>query len=384
MRIAYITETYPPEINGVSLTVERTVQFLRQRGHDVDLIRPRQADEAPLKNRQEWRTWGMPLPMYPDLRFGVARVSDLVARFQASQPAVVHLATPGPLAWAAMRAAHKLGIPTTTDFRTNFHVYSRYYHLSWLSPLILQWLRRFHNGSSRTFVPTQQMHDELVAQGFTHLDVVGRGVDTERFHPRHRSQALRDALLPPDAPMLLYVGRLAKEKNVDLALQAFDAIKAGSPQAVMVVVGDGPQREILERQYSGALFVGVQTGEALAQYYATADLFVFPSETETYGNVIPEAMASGLPVLSYDLGAAAELVKNKGAGRVIPAGEPERFVTAACAMAWQYRHSARLKERARAVALSMRWDHVLAQFEHSLMEVAYASKIPATRQARSA
>lgn len=383
--MAYITETYPPEINGVSLTAERTVQFLRHQGHEVDLIRPRQASEAHHQSPNEWRTAGWPIPMYPDLRFGWASVARLRERFRQQQPSVVHLATPGPLAWAAQRAATQLGIPTTTDFRTNFHVYSRYYGLSWLSPLILKALRHFHHASQCTFVPTADVLEQLSAEGFSRLELIGRGVDTERFHPKHRDSALRDSFgIRNDAPLLLYVGRLAREKNVDLALRAYTAVKAGTPHATMVVVGDGPARSRLERQYPDVRFVGVQLGHALARYYASADLFLFPSETDTFGNVVAEALASGVPVLAYDMGAAAELVKNQGAGRVVSVGESERFITVACAMAWQHKHAQRLREKARLVALQARWDQVLAQFERRLMEVAYACQVPTPRQARSA
>lgn len=384
MRLVYLTETYPPEINGVSLTVERTVAFLRRQGHQVSLFRPRQRGEGPLDTRDEWRTAGLPIPMYPDLRFGLAWPAAVRARLQQLRPAVVHLATPGPLAWAAMRAARQLDIPVTTDFRTNFHLYSAHYGLSWLSPVVLRGLRAFHDGAQRNHVPTELARRELARAGFGQLEVIGRGVDTERFHPRHQCDALRAQFAPPDAPLLLYVGRLAAEKNVDLALRAFEVVRAGMPRASMVVVGDGPARRTLQARYPAAHFVGMQSGMALSRFYATADLFLFPSLSDTFGNVVLEALASSLPVIAFDLGAAAELVQGSGAGRVIPVGHPEQFITAACALAWQHRHAAAQRQRARAVALKARWDHVLSQFEHSLMEVAHGSHAPGTRQARAA
>src|SRR4051812_28763169 len=155
MRIAYVTETYPPELNGVSLTVERTVRFLRGRGHNVELIRPRQAGEAALDAGDELRTAGCPIPVYREMRFGLARIAPLVRRFQDTRPEVVHLATPGPLGWAALAAARSLGIATTSDFRTNFHQYSRYYGLGAFASPVLGLLRRFHNLTRQTFVPTR-------------------------------------------------------------------------------------------------------------------------------------------------------------------------------------------------------------------------------------
>ena len=167
MRIAYLTETYPPELNGVSLTVERTVRFLRARGHNVELIRPRQPGEAELDANDELRTAGWPIPVYREMRFGVSRIAPLVRRFRETTPELVHLATPGPLAWAALAAARALGIATTSDFRTNFHQYSRYYGLGALATPALGLLRRFHNLTQQTFVPTRATAREPVS--YTHL-----------------------------------------------------------------------------------------------------------------------------------------------------------------------------------------------------------------------
>src|SRR5450755_1715949 len=155
MRIAYVTETWPPELNGVSLTVERTVRYLRSRGHIVELIRPRQPGEAALDASDELRTFGCVIPMYPDLRFGLARRGPLARRFEQSRPDLVHLATPGPLGWAALAAARSRGIVTSSDFRTNFHQYSRHYGLGFFAETILGLLRRFHNLTQLSFVPTR-------------------------------------------------------------------------------------------------------------------------------------------------------------------------------------------------------------------------------------
>jgi glycosyltransferase involved in cell wall biosynthesis len=218
VRIAYVTETYPPELNGVALTVERTVRHLRRHGHSLELIRPRQAAEAPLDAPDELRTLGCPIPMYPDLRLGLAAGGTLRRRFARTRPQLVHVATEGPLGWAALQAAQALRIPVSSDFRTNFHQYSRYYGFGWLSPVIHDYLRRFHNRTQRTFVPTHALRDELAATGFRRLDVVGRGVDTTLFGPGKRSAALREQWGAGDGSVLLYVGRLAAEKNVELAL----------------------------------------------------------------------------------------------------------------------------------------------------------------------
>jgi glycosyltransferase involved in cell wall biosynthesis len=370
VHIAFVTETYPPELNGVALTVERSVEHLRGRGHCVDLIRPRQAGEAALDSADELRTLGCPIPMYPELRFGLASSASLRQRFGRTRPHLVHLATPGPLGWAAARAAQAQGIPVTSDFRTNFHQYSRYYGCGWLSPVICDVLRCVHTLAWRTFVTTRALRKELAAAGFERLSVVGRGVDTVRFSPEKRSEALRaewSAAETGQGPVLLYVGRLAAEKNVALALHAFEAVRLRVPQAQMGVVGDGPQRRRLELDFPRARFVGAQRGEALARHYASADLFLFPSLSETFGNVTLEALASGLPVIAFDTAAAAEHVDDCGNGLLVPPGDEKSFVAATCSLAWQYRYLSDVREHARAAALKARWSEVLARFESELV-----------------
>jgi len=369
VRIAYVTETYPPEVNGVSLTVARTVRHLRERGHDVELIRPRQPGESACDDDTEWRTSGFPIPMYPDLRFGIASSSSLQQRFDRTRPELVHIATQGPLGHAALRAALAMELPVTADFRTNFHQYSRYYGLGWLSSLLVDYLRHFHNQALRTFVPTQAVREELAGSGFERLAVVGRGVDTERFTPSRRSRELRAQWHGgDDAPVLLYVGRLAAEKNVTLALCAFEAVRTHLPAAQMVVVGDGPLRRRLEAEFPSARFVGVQQGDALAQHYASADLFLFPSLSDTFGNVTLEALASGLPVVAFEMAAAGEYVDDCVNGLLADPADEAGFVAAVCTLAWQHEHLPEMGQHAREAALRARWDDALMRFEAHLAD----------------
>lgn len=370
MRIAYVTETYPPELNGVSLTVERTVRHLRANGHEVDLIRPRQASEGALDSVDELRTMGCPIPMYPDMRIGLASSAALRQRFERTKPEIVHAATEGPLGWAALRAAQALEVPFTSDFRTNFHEYSRYYGLGWLSPVVYDYLRRFHNHGQRTFVPTESIRIQLSDNGFARVDVVGRGVDTALFNPEKRSRALRESLGVQDGPMLLYVGRLAAEKNVSLALCAFETVRLRMPDATMVVVGEGPLRRRLEAEFPAVHFVGALRGEELVRHFASADLFLFPSTSETFGNVTLEALACGLPVVAFDTAAAADHVDDGSNGLLSPVGEESAFIASACNLAWHHRHLGTMRWHARRAALEANWSDVLSRFEFLLAETA--------------
>jgi len=376
MRIAYVTETYPPELNGVSLTVERTVRFLRAQGHLVELIRPRQPGEARLDADDEMRTAGCAIPVYRELRFGLARAATLVRRFERTRPEIVHLATPGPLAWAALAAARSLGIVTTSDFRTNFHQYSRYYRIAFLGRPVLGLLRRFHNLTQRTFVPTRGGAAELLAAGFHNLAVVGRGVDSEGFAPSLRSDVLRARWNAGAAPVLLMVGRVAAEKNVELGLRAFERARALRPGTQMIVVGDGPARAALEKAYPEARFAGVKRGAELAAHYASADVFLFPSLSDTFGNVVMEALASGLPVVAFDTAAPAEHVVDAVSGRLVAPSDEDAYIAAVTEMVAADTDLAPMRAAAILAARRASWPDILARFESRLADTLHAPQTP--------
>lgn len=378
MRIAYVTETFPPEINGVSLTVDRTVRHLRSAGHAVQLVRPRQPGEAARRDSREWRCGGGPLPMYPSLRYGWARPDALRALWReegGGLPDLVHVATPGPLGWAALRAARAEGVGTSADFRANFADHAGHYGFGWARPLVMNYLRRLHHMADRNFVPTPELARELAGRGFERLEVLGRGVDTQLFSPDRRDPWLRrEWRALPHNPVLLHVGRLAPEKNAGLALQTFERLSARRPGLRMVVVGDGPLRARLERAHPAACFVGMQTGVALARLYASADVFLFPSLADSFGNVTLEALASGLAVAAFDTGAAARHVRDGVSGCLAPPCEGQdagdAFLAAAeRALAHAAPH-ALLRHEARQAACQAPWGDVLARFEQQLRQLA--------------
>ena len=375
MRIAYFTETYPPEINGVSLTVERCVRHLR---HDntVLLCRPRQPGEPLVDDTNEWRTPGVRLPMYPDVRMGLALSASVRRRLEAFEPDLVHVATPGPLGSAAIAAARDLLVPVTSDFRTNFHTYCNHYGLGFAGALVLHYLRRLHNRTAATFVPSRIVRAELEAQGFEHVEVMARGVDGRFFNPRKRSEELREFWdARGDAPVLLYVGRLASEKNVALALRTYFTLLELHPDARMVVVGDGPLRAQLENEHALVHFAGPLRGESLAIHYASADVFLFPSLTDTFGNVTLEAMASGLAVVAFDVAAAAEWIRDETNGLLAPAGDEGAFMDAAIRALAPDFPLAQLRACARTTTLAADWQPLLRAFELRLGQIACAIRV---------
>jgi len=314
LNIAVVTETYPPDINGVAHTLSKIVEGLQQNGHVLWLIRPKHQahDTAVTKDRyREILVKGLPIPFYKQLRMGLPAKRELTRLWSHQRPDIVHIATEGPLGWSALQVAKKLKLPVSTDFRTNFHAYSQHYGIGWLSGTIMAYLKKFHNAAQATMVPTAQLQHELSHAGFRHLSVVPRGIDTDTFSPKHRSAALRASWgADDDTRVLLYVGRLAPEKNIKLVIQTYQNLKRQHKDIKLVLVGDGPMRAILEKEHPDLIFAGFQTGIELAKHYASADIFTFASQTETFGNVTLEAMASQLAVVAFDHAAAGELIQS--------------------------------------------------------------------------
>ncbi len=373
LRVAVVTETYPPEVNGVAMTMARVVDGLRGRGHSLQLVRPRQgkADVADRRGGlEEVLVRGLPIPGYPGLRMGLPCKRTLEKLWARNRPDVVHIATEGPLGWSALRAARATGLPVSSDFRTNFHAYSRHYGIGWLDRPIMGYLRGFHNRADCTMVPTEALRHELAACGFERLSVVTRGVDTLQFNPARRSEALRLSWgTAPDDLVVACVGRLAPEKNLDALLVAFDAVRQRQPRARLLLVGDGPQRAELQARRPDAVFAGQRSGEDLAAHYASADLFVFPSLTETFGNVTTEALASGLAVVAFDHAAAGQLIRSGDNGLLAPFGDSAALAHAAAALAADRPRLAAVRAQARRTALALGWDRIHARFEAMLQQV---------------
>mgnify|MGYP003581872996 FL=1 len=368
LRVALVTETYPPEINGVAMTLACLVAGLQARGHDVQLLRPRQAPDAqgqrPVNGLEEVLMRGLPIPKYPHLRMGLPAKKHLLSLWTARRPDLVHIATEGPLGWSALQAARKLRLPVSSDFRTNFDAYSRHYGVGWLQKPIAAYLRKFHNQAHCTMVPTEQLRRSLDGQGFERLHVVARGIDTAMFNPAHRDASLRAQWgVGEHDRVVLSVGRLAAEKNLGLLVDAFQAMRAVDPRLKLVLVGDGPQRAELQQRCPGAWFAGSQTGQALSRHYASADVFLFPSLTETYGNVTPEALASGLAVLAFEHAAASELIRSGHNGLLAPLGDAGAFVRRAVDMAANPELCQQLAQQARASVITRDWASISTQVE---------------------
>lgn len=360
--IALVTETFPPEVNGVAMTIGRICEGLRRRRHVVQLVRPRQADDGqPVSDAtlEEVLCRGIAIPRYGELKFGLPAKRTLLRLWTHRRPDVVHVVTEGPLGWSAIAAARELSLPMSSDFHTNFHTYSHHYGFGWLGSPISAYLRRLHNRSDLTLVPTRALQRELITEGFRNVEVLARGVDTGLFDPAWRCEELRRGWGVGEGRLaVIYVGRLAPEKNIDLVLRAFDAIHSVQPEAKMIFVGDGPARPALQRRFPQHVFAGMRVGADLARHYASADLFLFASLTETFGNVTTEALASGLGVVAYDYAAAREVIRHGDNGMLAAYADEDEFIATARQLAAQPMLLSAIRSRARESVAALDWERI--------------------------
>jgi glycosyltransferase involved in cell wall biosynthesis len=378
LKFALVTETFKPEINGVAMTLGKIADHLSAKQHQVQVIRPKQNNldiPADSQHFKEHLVTGMPIPFYTHLKLGFPAKNRLIKLWSSSRPDVVHIATEGPLGWSALQAAKKLNIPVISSYHTNFHQYSKHYGASFLMKPIENYLRYFHNQTLATLVPTQKVVNELTQSGYKNLSVMARGVDTSQFNPANRSSELRKKWGVTDADVvIIHVGRLAKEKNIFLVLEAFRAIQQAKPSTKLVFVGDGPLRHELAHACPEAFFCGSQQGEALAKLYASADLFIFPSVTETFGNVVPEALASGLCVVAYDYAAAGDIIKHGISGLLVPFNESKALINASLEATKNSDLLNRCKKQSITSILDIRWESVIEELEILLYATANGFK----------
>ena len=363
MRIDIITDTFAPDINGVAMTLGQLSKGLSQRGHSVKVLC------SGVKSSTGENIRAMRLPGYKEVRIGLPSPFVLRKRWIKKQPDVIYVATESPMGVSAVSVAKALGIPVTTGFHTNFHQYMEQYNLRSLQNVATSYLRNVHSKAFTTFAPSQEVVDWLKSEGIAHAKLLGRGVDTEFFSPAHRDDELRSSWgADAQDPVFLIVGRMAAEKNLPLALTAMEKISHLHPRARFVVVGDGPLRSEWQR-HDWIHLAGVQRGDDLARHYASADVLLFPSETETFGNVVLEGMASGLVVVAYDYAAAAHHIIHGENGLKAPKGDAEAWT--ACAMqAIEVAAQLSLREAARDATNGVSWSGIVREFESALADAA--------------
>ena len=374
LKIAIVTETWPPEINGVALSLLQLCKGLQQQGHKILLVRPQQkASCDEFSPNKECLVMSQSLPKYPGLQFGWPQYLKVSKAFTAFSPDVVHIVTEGPLGLTALHAARSRSIPVSSGFHSPFQDFSRFFDLAFLLKPIQNYLRWFHNNTDMTCVPSHDTEQALRNFGIQcPLKVVGRGVDTEKFSPKYRCQQLRQKWgVTDDSTVMLYVGRLSPEKEIGLLIQTHSAMQRMQQRPyTLVIVGDGPDRSRLEGlvNCNNVVFTGSLTGKNLAAAYASADVFVFASQVETFGNVVLEAMASGLPVVAYNYACAGQYVEQQVTGWLSPLGQVNHFIQAM----YQLPAPQQLKRMGQQAAQHVKqsgWQQPVYEMEQALYQV---------------
>jgi glycosyltransferase involved in cell wall biosynthesis len=361
MRVTLVTETYFPQVNGVSRTLSELVRYLHESGDDVQLIYPDYG--VAVDREQVHAVRSIVLPFYRELHLPLPPFGRVHRAIESFQPDVIHIATEATLGWSVLQRALRRRIAVVSSFHTNFDQYSRHYGVGWARAAIWRYLRWFHNNTRETYVPSETTITQLEGLGFERVVLWRRGVDSSLFRPKRPGRVdVRRALgWAPEDVVITYVSRIAPEKNVDYLAAALAIVASRRPDVRLLLIGDGPSRPALEQRIGSiAHFAGYLQGEALSDHYSAADIFAFSSLTETFGNVVLEAMSSGLPVVALRAGGVGESVQSETTGFLVePSEPPARFAAALLRLIDHPQQRHEMARAAREYAVSQSWDAIM-------------------------
>ncbi|GEN54865.1 glycosyltransferase family 4 protein [Halobacillus faecis] len=369
MKVAIFTDTYVPQVNGVARTLKRWTEYLEKKRISYRVYAP------DVRSNEEYvdhihRFNSVPFWLYPECRLALPNVIKIKRDLDAFQPDLIHIATPFNIGLAGLHYGKKMGIPLVGSYHTHFDQYLDYYKLSFLSPFVWKYMQWFHQPFKKTFVPSLHTKSELELHGFPNLTLWQRGVDHQLFSPAHDDDAVRDHF-KIDAPFLLtYVGRLAPEKGLDTLMDVAKSLPEHMNKNIhWLIVGDGPLRNDLQSKApKNMTFAGYQEGEGLARIYASSTLFVFPSATETFGNVVLESLSSGTPVVAANAGGVKEIVSHEQTGLLCTPHDPPSFTQGIVDLLSDEHKLATMKVLARQEALRRSWDEIFEQLLHDYKE----------------
>ena len=371
MRLTLVTETFAPQVNGVSRTLGQLVAYLESVGDVVQVIHPNYGPEAAGPGRVAVPSVSM--PFYPEVRIPMPPFGPVFRAIETFEPDLIHVATEATLGWSVLRYAEKQRIPVVSSFHTNFDQYCDHYRLGWGKGLAWRYLRWIHNRTRETYVPSQVTIDDLAARGFERLVLWPRGVDATLFRPdRPGRDSVRQRLsFAPDDIVIGHVSRLAAEKNATFLAESLRIVAEACPRVKFLIVGDGPERSSFERRMGpAARFVGYQSGEDLADHYAAADLFAFASVTETFGNVVLEALATGLPVAALRAGGVGSIVEDGVTGILVAPDQPPRSLADALIRLVNHPTQRRFQtQAAREYAVEQTWGSIMRRLRGNYLDV---------------
>ncbi|RDW18512.1 glycosyltransferase family 1 protein [Oceanobacillus arenosus] len=377
LKIAIFTDTYAPDVNGVAKTLERLTSYLEDNHVEYRVFAPRSAVKKDLFSQDVYRFVSLPLFLYKECSFAIPNMLQIREELLEFQPDMIHVATPFNLGLCGLHYAKKLDIPIVGSYHTDFDKYLEYYDLQFLSKVLWKYMHWFHRPLRKIFVPSIDTKEQLQRQGFTNLSIWPRGVDCSIFNPNYDTKIIREKFNITEKYLLLYVGRISPEKDVMLLPEINKQLPDEVRENVhWLIVGDGPvKKELEDSTIHNLSFAGFLEKEELAAAYAAADLFVFPSVTETFGNVVLESMASGTPVIGANAGGVRTIIENDVTGKLCPEKNVEAFVDAITGLLSSEEKRRSMSLEGVKYAQSQSWDlifsRLLTEYEDALVEEVY-------------
>ncbi|MBD8068581.1 glycosyltransferase family 4 protein [Bacillus sp. PS06] len=379
-KIAIFTDTFAPDVNGVARTLKRLTDYLDSKGIEYRVFAP-ESTNKPLFEQQILRFTSLPFFLYPDCRMGLPNLPSIKSELQKFKPDLIHIATPFNLGLTGLHFSKKLNIPVVGSYHTDFDQYLDFYDLQFLSKLLWKYMHWFHRSFKRIFVPSKETLNQLKKHGFLHLSIWPRGIDCNQFQPKD-TKSLISQKYHINAPYILtYVGRLAPEKDVKTLMKITHSLPNSIQSKVhWLIVGDGPSKEeMMKDAPANMTFAGFLNGEELANVYSGSDVFVFPSTTETFGNVVLEALASGTPVIAANAGGVKSIVRHETNGFLCTPAEVDEFCVAISTLINNEQLRYKMGTAGRDYALTQSWevifDELLLQYDdviHSEEAMKYA------------
>lgn len=369
MKIAFFTDTFTPQVNGVTRTLGRFSEYLDEQGIEYRFFVPEIKDE-PYSN-QIFRFTSLPFFLYPECRLALPNFIHINKELEKFQPDIIHIATPFNMGLTGLAYGNKLNIPIVGSYHTHFDRYLEYYNLQFLSKFIWKYMNWFHKSFQKTFVPSNETKKEVESKGFSNVHIWSRGVDCQKFHPNFSSDKIRDKYEIKEPFILSYVGRLAPEKDLDIFMQvAHELPEEIKGKVHWLVAGEGPLYKALQKEKPPNMtFTGYLKGESLAELYASSDLFIFPSTTETFGNVVLEANACGTPVIGAKAGGVQEIIKHEQTGILCEPKNVTHFVKSISNLIHHPYLIEEMGKEARQYALTQSWNAIFDDLMYQYEEV---------------
>ncbi|MEI5907152.1 glycosyltransferase family 1 protein [Bacillus spongiae] len=371
MKVAIFTDTFEPQVNGVAKTLTRLTSYMQKEKIRYEVFAPEIENSPDYPYVHQFSSF--PFIFYPECRTAIAKPKTIEKRLLAFQPDLIHVTTPLTMGLYGMRASKKLKIPAVASYHTNFDVYLDYYKLSIFSAVLWRYMKWFHTTFEKIFVPSPQTMDHLQQHGFNRLAIWGRGVDCERFSPEFsQKQQLKKRYNIKEKNLGIYVGRLAPEKDLDTFVKSIRLLSASVKDNLhWLIVGEGPSSQEIKEQLKteNVTFTGYLRGEDLAGAYASSDIFFFPSPTETFGNVVLEALASGVPAIVADSGGVKNIVQHEQTGFLCKPGGVEDFSGRIEQLMTDPLLRRKMSISAREYAFNQSWDRIFQKLFEEYQEV---------------